>query len=375
MNGYIYIIFYITGLLSFVVTLLRNRAPKILTILMCLFFVVVVVSRQYGYKDYSDLGAYIDRFQRRDNSYFSRVYCLITDAIRMCFGNSATAYLIVVSTINLLCAVSVSFIVENEVYSVKCMCHQNANRNRTFCVFIFLYAIYWGLSFSAEVIRSGLAISASLISVALILYNTGKWSKVAALFLYVISLSIHWTQIILFPFLIYIALTRKAKIRSYKYYFALSCTLLLLDILGVSYIVANSIVPFLDKAIKAIGMDSHYDVYIEILPRPSMFNHITLQYLYYHFLGIFLALRMTKNDIYIKLLNGYYWGLSLHTLLSGVITAIARVQWVLLVLSVFLLYIYLTDKNHLKSERICIGILFSAIQSIMTIRYLGIQFL
>ena len=92
MNGYLLIIFYLSGLATFYHGLTNRKGRKLIFFLLCALFICVVISRQYGYKDYSDLDSYITRYESGDNAYFSNFYGLITDCIMALFGASATGW-------------------------------------------------------------------------------------------------------------------------------------------------------------------------------------------------------------------------------------------------------------------------------------------
>lgn len=372
MNGYIYISFYMVGLLSFLLRLIKNKTSIILIIAMCLLFVCSAVSRQYGYKSYSDLGAYLVRFKNDDNSYFSAFYGGVTKVISFLLGKSTTSYLIGISSINLLCAIITSSIIQNKL-NRKPVSLYGKGKN-TANIFIFLYGVYWGVSFSAEVIRSGLAISISLIVIALLLCETKCLKIIVAVILYILSLLMHWTQIILLPFIIGVLCSRKPKYRGYKFYIVLTLILLFLELIDFGYLMASIVTPIINKVITIFGMNEHYDVYLIATRRTSMFDYVTLQYVYYHILGVFFASQIKKQENYIKLLNGYYYGLAIFTVSSGVVIATTRLQWPLLILSIFLMYSYLTDDKYSKSKRLTVGVLYSLTQMIMAIRYLGILF-
>lgn len=368
MNGYILLAFYIIGFTAFCFELIKNKTSEWLIIALFVFFVFAVVSRQYGYEDYSDLGAYITRFQSGDNSYFSYIYGVLTDLIRI-FGTSASWFLICIASINLMCAIIAVRLIPKQT----ALFENGIKRNQT-CTFIFLYAVYWGFSFSAEVIRSGLAISISLIVIALLLKPSDKKRLIFAVILYILSMLFHWTQIILLPFLLYLFFIKKVKVRKVSFYLILSAIMLILDMLDSSRIAMERLLPILSRIVKIFDVNNHYDVYLNIIVRQSRLEYISLQYIYYHLLGVFFACFKSNDKNYIRLLNGYYYGLSLFTLLNGVADAITRIQWPLLVLSVFLFYYFLQNKNFDKKEKIFSMLVYSATMAVMACRYLGIRF-
>ncbi len=366
MNGYLFLAFCIVGVIVFVYEIGHRRTPKLLTILLCVLFVFTVVSRQYGYKEYSDLGAYIWRFVNDDNAYFSEFYGKLADGIRLIFGSSVNGFLISISLIILSCALATVLIMNKGAKREK--------RQRYIGTFIFLFGLYWGMSFSAEVIRSGLAISFSMVAVALLLSPFKIRRLIAATIMYVIALMIHWTQIILLPFLLYILLVRRVKNRPFRFYFLFTVLMLFLDLIDFSRIVLKGSVPLFQKFINAFGGGGHYDGYFEVVQRSNPLDYLTRQYIYYHVLGLVFAFFKLKDIKYIKLLNGYYFGLSLFTLFNGISTAITRTQWPLLILSVLLMYKLVRDGLFSQGGKLVTFAMYSGTQGLLSSLYLGLRF-
>lgn len=335
---------------------------------MCALFVLTVLSRQYGYKDYSDLGAYLSRFINDDNSYFSAVYGILTDVIRLIFGPSVNGFLISISVLVLVCAYSAVMILNYSPIQ-----KQGEIKHRYIGTFLFLFCIYWGMSFSAEVIRSGLAISFSLVTIVSLLVSKNKVNIIAIIF-FVMSILMHWTQIILLPFLLYLVIVRNVKNRSFKFYFILSLILLLLDFCDFSRIVMQGLLPLFKKIVEIFDDVGHYSVYFELVERTTVFDYLTRQYIYYHLLGLFFALFKIEDKAYIKLLNGYYYGLCLFTFLNGISSAITRTQWPLLILSVFLIYKLICERRHSFTWKYVAFLLYIITQGLLSSLYLGIVF-
>lgn len=367
---------YIIGMLCTWYELVKRKTPHFLIFIFIICFVLTAVSRIDNYFSYSDLGAYIYRFESGDDSYFGVGYRHLTYFAAQLFGTNSILLLTLISAINILgVLLAVKIISGNGIKFEKSMnIYRSIMGEMTKCrylgTFLFIYAMYWGLSFSAEVIRTGLAITFSLLTIALLI----KKKYLFAIIVYIVSIAFHWTEILLFPFLLIIVLSKNLKTSRFLYAIWL-VILLFADAVDFSSMFGHVVAIPLDWVLQKLSVSSHYSVYLTNGSRSSWFSYLSEQYIFYRFIGFALLFGDIKNKKYNLFTFGYYIGLSIFTLFSVLEFAVIRMQWIYLILVIYAIYYFIKDNKYYSNMvKGLVVMLYTLLQTIMAILYLGYSF-
>ena len=334
----------------------KKKQSKLFFLLLFCLFVLTIISRQYGYFSYSDLSSYIWRFSNNDNVYFGNAYAMLCSVIRSVFGVNINAYLATIAILTLgisVIAIKIWGSDDKPVY---------------YNSFILLFVVYWGVSFSSEVIRSGLAIVLSLLAIA-----CAKKKRIFLTIIFMVfSIAFHWTEIFIIPVVIMMLIgkdkTESSKSTSFFYFWI--AILFVLDIIDFSSLISRGLNAILQILVSHTSQIEHYLHYLNPRPREGVFSFISLQYVYYRLLAVLLVYIFKRSKSSVVLLYSYFIGLSLYTIMSdfGVVT---RMQWIFAVPSVFLIYDYIkSDEANINNKKIIIPFL-AIIQAVMSVRYLG----
>lgn len=353
------------GILSLWFELRSHQSSFILIALFIIVFVLTVLSRVDNYYSYSDLGAYISYFEDGNDAYFGFGYRIFTKFVRYFWGNDKNTLLTIISFLNIFLAISAVYIIglndDNQLKSNQILKHNFIG------MFLLIYSMYWGLSFSSEVIRSGIAITLSLLAASLLINR----SYLFFIFIYTISIAFHWTQIILLPFLIFIVRAKKQIKINYFFYLVWFFILLYIDAVdlssSLSQLLIHSISWFFDK----FSLSSHYSVYLKTNERDYIFSYLSEQYIFYRITGILLLFGDFKNYKYNIMTFGYFIGLTLFSLLNA-FSVFSRIQWIYLTLGIFAIYYFIKENRKYSYEIKGLAISFyMIIQTIMAYLYLG----
>ena len=100
-------------------------------------------------------------------------------------------------------------------------------------------------------------------------------------------------------------------------------------------------------------------------------NYFTTQYITYHFFALLMLQGDFETGNRKKIALIYYMGLTFGTLLQKSVIYM-RIQWVYLPVVILALYYYIKD-DRTQSDRVKFGIAtaYSALQTVMAVRYLG----
>lgn len=356
MNLLLYGIMIVFAFAGFFRNIDNRKQSRLFLIFLIILFCFTVISRQYGYFSYSDLRSYIWRFINNDNAYFGTGYNILCNIIRSLFGTNINTYLASISILILGIA-----IISIKVWS--------GNTQPIFYnTFVLLFVTYWGVVFSSEVIRSGIAIVFSLLAIAL-----AKEKKIFICIVCIIfSIAFHWTEIFIVPIILLMFITKdksKGKINT-SFFYGWMLILIFLDIFNFSYIFSEVLNVVLQLIVTQTSQFEHYLLYLNPRPRDTLLSFLSPQYIYYRVLALYLVYIFRKAKSSSILLYSYYIGLSIYTLMSsfGVVT---RMQWIFTVPSIFLLYDYIESDLGLKNNKKIVVTILTVSQSVMTINYLG----
>lgn len=365
MNVNYVLLLYLIGLVSLWNELKNRKHLLLITIVFFIVFVMSVFSRINNYPSYADLGAYLYRFQNSIDSYFGFGYRILTKAVRYFFSNNKYALMFIISTINFTSVyLAAKYFKEGSSDGIE-ESSIRQNKSKFIGTFLFLYSMYWGLSFTSEVIRTGIAISISILAIALV--NSHK--KLAFLF-FSVSVLFHWTQIFLAPFLYILYREEKYKVIPLYIFVLWFFFIVTGDFVNVSALIVNILIVPLKWLLEVFNLSSHYSIYLVTFERISLFSYVSRQYLFYMFLAIVFLFGDMNNRKYNIFVFGYFLGLTIFTLLNSLL-AITRMQWIYLVLSIYVIYLFASLNN--KFSFTIKGILVSGIvllQTIMAILYL-----
>lgn len=366
MSTQLVLLLFIVGLVILSIELFLPNMKEKFVLLFFIIFLLAVTSRIGNYYPYSDLGSYISRFGNNDNAYFGPGYQFFTKIIKNIFGNSSKSLLISVSSYNFIIALLTVKVLECDGIIKYAKKEEKGRSNQYVGTFLFIYAMYWGLSFSSEVIRSGLAITTSMLAISLIIT---KKNKFAAL-IYLISIALHWTQIFLLPFLLIV----KSKNNNFflkRYVLVMWIFIIIfLDFINFSSLVIKiAIIPigwFLEK----FSLSHHYLVYLLPGERNGIFSYVDRQYVFYRLTGFVLLLGNIENKKYNIFIQGYFFGLTIFSVANS-LPAVTRMQWIYLNLSIFALYYFVKeDIKYSKGIKFTVISLYMFAQSIMAVLYL-----
>ena len=313
-------------------------------------FFLTCLSSLWGNLSETDLGAYLSYFLNHNDAYFGTGYVYLTNILHFFIGESSAGYIISIIFIQIL---------------ITYFCAVNLDLSKKYILtFFVLFNAYWGISFTIEIIRSGLAIAFSLMAT---LYALKKQAIKAFIFM-LFSTSMHVTEFLFLPFLIWILVGQKRSKVVATNYILWALVLLVLDGLGFGYALYNFIRDKILDFFKLIGSSEHYLAYFDI-DIPSPFEYISKQYVFYYFLGFTLIYLQKFSNGDARFLGGYFIGLSIHTVFSA-FGATIRLQWMYLVLSVFIVYSFITNDSYSKFDRFLYLLLLTTAQCIMAILYL-----
>ena len=365
MSFILLLILFILGTICIWIEINSKKTPKLLLAIFLILFVITVLSRIDNYPSYADLGSYLSRFKYDDNAYFGFGYVFFVDAIKDLFGKSSTIYLVAISSFNLIVI----------LISALLLSHKNGDSNETkpiienryIASFVVLYSMYWGLSFSAEVIRSGLAITTSLLAVALLL----RKKTFLAIIVYFISFSFHWSQIFLLPILLIFRFNRLYSPIKQPVFLIWLVLLLFLDFINISSLTIEFTNQFLIWVLSKMSLLSHYSGYVNVFERVGILDYITRQYLFYRVTGFLLIFGNLKHKIFNKSVFAYFVGLTVFTFLNA-LEAVTRMSWVFLPFSIYALYFFISkNKKYNTSLKGIIVTIYLLLQTIMAFLYLG----
>ncbi len=330
------------------------KKRRIYLFLYCLLFLLSCVSVLEGNYKASDLGPYLDRFETHDDSYFGWGYARVTDAMRFLFGTSRYGYMITISVLQMLLA---------------CICARMLDESGRYTVtYLALFNAYWGISFSIEIIRSGIAIAFSLVAIILAL----KKKRLLALVIFAFSVAAHVTEIILLPMLLLMMLNEKRTTlnhREARRFVIWGIALLLLDAIGFGNIIGGLLRGPAMRILSMFGLQDHYEVYLEAAVTGGHFSYISKQYVFYFLLGFLLILLQKHSGIDRRCLFGYFIGLSINTFFSS-FGATMRLQWVYLIFSVPVIFGYVINNRLPRTNRVVAVLGITLLQSIMAMLYL-----
>lgn len=348
----------------------RRKQSNLYAVIVVALFVLAVISRKTGYFSYSDLGSYIWRYKNNDNAYFGSAYGILTNIIRSLFGPNENAYLGSIAMI--VASMSIISIIEWD-HSNK-LFYDNHHEEKLpvyLNTFLLVFFTYWGAAFSAEVIRTGIAISFSMVSLAF----ARRKSLLPCIAFCLLAIAFHWTEVFFIPIIIFLYVgidNNGKKVNTTKMYLWLFL-LVVFDFIDVSSFLARLLNRILGLVLLRIPQYKHYLTYTIYRQRSSAFSYVSLQYIYYRIFAAYLVYIHNKSYSSKSLLYSYFIGLTIFTFMSD-FGAVTRMQWIFTVPSVFLLYDYAKSDVGLRSNKlITIGGL-SLLQAVMAINYLGYHF-
>ena len=370
MNLLIYGAMFSFALIGFWWNVRRRKQSSLYAVIVVVLFVLAVISRKTGYFTYSDLGSYIWRYANNDNAYFGKAYGVLTNIIRSLFGPSANAYLGSIAMIVASMSI-VSIIVWDQSNKLCYDDHREDKLPVYLNTFLLVFFTYWGVAFSAEVVRTGIAITFSMVGLA---YARRKTLLPCIVFC-LLAIAFHWTEAFFVPIIIllYIGKDNNEKnVNTTKMYLWLFL-LVVFDLMDVSSFLARLLNGILGLILSRLSQYEHYLTYIKYRQRPSVLSYVSIQYIYYRILAAYLVYIHNKSYSSKTLLYSYYIGLTIFTVMSD-FGAVTRMQWIFTAPSVFLLYDYAKSDIGLRSNKlITIGGL-SLLQAVMAINYLGYHF-
>lgn len=358
MNAILYGSMCLFAWVGFLRNVYNKKQSKLSVIVGIILFVLSVASRQFGYFSYSDLKSYIWRFQNNENAYFGFAYKVLCDLIRTIFGTNINGYFLVICMITLGTAIIAVKIWNGKISTVY------------ISSFLLVYVVYWGVSFSAEVIRAGMAISLSLLAIALM--RNKKWILVIPVM--TLSIAFHWTEIFIIPILILLYFSEKFKKKPLQesLFYLWMVLLLFCDFIDIGYFLSKGLAFFMSMIISNLAEAEHYLRYLRVTPHSSLFSYISLQYVYYRLLGLLLVYIHRKSNSSKVLLISYFCGLTVYSVMNSFV-AVTRMQWVFAVPSVFLFYDYIRSPKGLKKDKVIIISILVIVQMVMAINYLGLH--
>lgn len=380
MNFTYFIIYIFLGLflaISEILGLMKKNFHIFFSLCLIILFVVCCVSRFYGYYEYSDLKSYLWRYQNRDNAYFGNGYKYLCLIIYPVIGPNGKAFLAVISIIIFFLSMVSLLIIDKK-------------NTKYFCTFFLLFTAYWGFSFSTEVIRTGIGISLSLISVAF----AYRLKLIPSLIFSFLATTMHWTEIFVFliAFYVYFAKKKENKDSKRKFfkdknkhfdfkknksqyswkskYYIILVVLILLDVSGLSFYFAKITSSFFYLLLSLIGQTEHYGGYLEQIQHTGLFSVISLQYIFYRFLAFIMIFKSKSKGKASIFLNIYIIGLIVFTIMNP-FDAVTRMTWIFLIFCIYEQYRYIVYSNDTCSEKIIYLLMIIVPFSIMSYRYLG----
>ena len=369
-------ILFIIGLTGTALELLGKRSSLLLQLLYIVSFTLCAISRILSVdatKDTPDLAAYLKYYLTYDNAYFEKGYVAFCNIVRWIAGTNSIA-LVFSSTIWIILFFALTVSILNKQYFSAAL-EKTINEKRAKQIFIlpknhvnyfstmlFLFCAYWGICYSAEIIRQGM--SNVLLSLALAFILNNQW--LFSFFSFLIALNFHRSSIMFFPALLLILVLKKYPSRkSFYVWFAI---LLCADI-----IIQNTALLDIEFFVKILGCfqgNPYVSRFFEYINTDAG-NYFTTQYITYHFFALLMLQGDFETGNRKKIALIYYMGLTFGTLLQKSVIYM-RIQWVYLPVVILALYYYIKD-DRTQSDRVKFGIAtaYSALQTVMAVRYLG----
>ncbi len=365
MSVLLYFSMILFGFVGTIREVLNKRKSTICLIGLLFFYIATLCSRiGHGY-DYSDITHYVNYFIDDNDTYFEPGYVFFTDSIKHYFGYIPTIYIALVGIWIIF------FIVGSNKICFKYSQNKDIEKDdidnsstplNYACSFFFLFSLYWGASFGCEVIRLGMAICMQLFAMA---YALNKKYLIA--FLLVIgAFFFQYTSAAFLIGLFCIIFVKPLPKRIYVYWliFMLLCDFLIATGVLNSFIGSS----LLSYVLNFSDIFSHYDAYDSSGGGGN--GWISLQYFAYYLFGIYMLAGNLENPKYNKSVMIYFIGLFMGVLLRGTVY-VMRIQWVFFPSIIFALYYYIAEGSGDSRKKLYILSLYSTIQIVMALRYLG----
>ena len=354
MNAYLFICSMIVGLFGSIMEVLEAKGTRRIIPIYIMLFFLAVVSSINGNMSETDLGSYLIFFENHNNAYFSIGYRWFTDILHFLIGNNRLGFVASIGLIQIIMA----WICASQVDNTK----------NHFLTFYILYNSYWGISFSIEIIRTGLGVAFSLLAVIM----ASKRKIIPTVILMLFSTLFHITEALMIPYVLLLLFRDGSnRVIPSKYIIWGGC-LVLLDGIGFGYKFFDLIRTPTINVLNFLGADAHYMLYVGRTAADQT-GYMSRQYIFYFLLGFSLVYLQTHSNGDRRLLDGYFIGLSIRTFFIA-FGAVTRLQWVFLVLSVLVIYNYILEQDNSKLNKMSYLSILSIAQSLMAMLYLDIRF-
>ena len=360
----LYFLMILFGIVGTVREVLNKRRSTLCLIGLLVFYLATLCSRiGHGY-DYSDITQYIDYFLNDNDAYFEPGYVIFTNSIKSFIGYIPTVYIALVG----VWIIFFTLITNNICFRYSTNNIENNHQEygdtslNYACSFFFLFSLYWGTSFGCEVIRLGMAICLLLCAMAYALNN----KFLIALLFVVGAFFFQYTSVVFLVGLLCLFLFKPLSKRLYVIWlFSLVfCDFLIASGISGSFLGSS----FLSLVLSLSDAFSHYDVYSSA--DVGGLGWISLQYFAYYLFAIYMIAGNLENEKFNKSVLVYFVGLSMGVLLRGTIYSM-RIQWVFYPSIILVLYYYISDGFDNPWRKLYILSLYSVIQIVMALRYLG----
>jgi len=295
----------------------------------------------------------------------------LSGAVRAVIGANAALFIAAIATVNIVCILVAGRLLSPVIQSgaeETCVVPGGGTKQhwRGVGTLLGAYAMYWGLSYSAEVLRAGVATSLALLAIAFLL----RRRLVSAILVGALALWVHWTLIILAPFCVALLFRRPFPLKRLHFGIWLGI-LLVADVLRAGVTIARSMSSAISDFLVAIDQSAHYGTYLDVGYDDSAYGYLSLQYFFYRVVAVAMLFADLRNARYRVFVTGFYIGLTIYTLFSG-FDAANRLQWVYLTLTVFGAYYFVhEDRDVPHWQKMLVMSVFMSLQSVMALRYLG----
>lgn len=371
MNIVIVVALYAVGAVASAIEIFNKKTNYFLLIIQVALFVLCIDSRIGHSYSYSDFSTYLRFFQEGNDAYFEKGYVFYCGILKCLFGQDIHMFCLITSLIIIgaaLIAVDIMYSNQN-CENIKIV----VNQRKIWAVpalmysgtFLFTFTSYWGIVFAGEALRQGIACALLLVALALAL--NGK--KLLPCIVLIIASGFHTSAILFMLALLVIFLVKKYPSKS-QYFFWL-CALIVVDIIVnlTSALNISVILQLLQNyvAIPAVAKLFNYE-------NATVGNYFSTQYLTYHILALVMVCVEHNCEEIKKCIYIYYIGLTLGTIFSK--TAILmRIQWVFLPVSIIAIYYFIKTSLKTSSKiKYMLVTIFSLLQTVMSVRYLGMYF-
>lgn len=363
MNLILFLILFVIGFICSIREINDKKNNVIVKLLFIIIFIITCISRVGHSYEYSDLTHYIDYYKSGDIAYFENGYVWFENIVEKFVGKQGTQLVGTVSLWTIFftyCAYFLNRLKDStskfQLFKIKIQ-HNTAP---SFFVFIFIFMVYWGFAFCTEGLRNGLATSLLLCSASLCIsgYVVLGFCPIIFASLFHVSASIFY--------IIPLTLLLLKRLPNKKQYIAWFWCLVFMDLfLQITNFISTKEIFSYFVGIDLSGVDR-----LMVYEDSDFGNYINTQYITYHIIGFFMAKGPVGESRYNKSVLIYYIGLTLGSIFQS--TAIAmRIQWLFLVMSVFVIYYTKQSLNvNRKTKKQIIAIL-SILYAVMVLRYLG----